>query len=281
MTIVVGVDGSAASEHSLVWALREGERRHAPVQLVHGWTYAIGGHVAVAETLELLALASQALLDGVLASARAAAPGLEISGLLVPRPPSAALLDAAAADDAELLVVGSRGHRSLSAFFIGSVADSCARHASVPVAVIRPEAVEHAGGSIVVGVDGSEPSIAALRWARAESALRGVPVVAVHAWQDHYSTELAVMAGVSDATLEREANEVLTRAVDATATAGSSVTALIRRDLPGPALLEESETARMVVVGSRGRGGFADLLLGSVSRRCVHEASCPVVVVRD
>lgn len=278
MTIVVGVDGSSAARHALSWAVSEARRRRSSLRLVHAWTFAIGGHAAPADTLLLLADASQALLDGVVCEARAGAPDLEIAGTLVQHAPARALLVESAG--AELLVVGSRGHGALSAFFVGSVADACVRHATVPVAVVRPEADEHPG-AVVVGVDGSAASIEALRWAREEARLRGAGLVALHAWQPEYSTELAALAGVDhDAPLERAAHDVVEHALEATAAAdGVEVQARVVRAVPGAALVDASRDAALLVVGSRGRGGFVGLLLGSVSRRCLHAAACPVVVV--
>jgi nucleotide-binding universal stress UspA family protein len=278
VTIVVGVDGSAASERALRWAIDEAGHRSSALRLVHGWTYAIGGHVAVSETIQLLADASQSLLDREVALARSIAPDLVIDGVLVQRAPAQSLLEASA--DADLLVVGTRGHGDLATFFIGSVADACVRHATVPVAVVRPEAVEHEGGAVLVGVDGSETSLEALRWARREAAIRDARVTVVHAWQETYATELSVMAGADADAIEREARETLIHAVEATSSSGGpDPQQSLVRDTAAGALLDASREAALLVVGSRGRGGFTGLLLGSVSRRCVHGAACPLVVV--
>jgi nucleotide-binding universal stress UspA family protein len=275
MTIIVGIDGSAASEHALDWADGEARRRSTPLHLVHGWTYAVGGHAAVAETLELLAEASANLVDRTVALARAAAPGLDVDGIAVPLPPARALVDASTG--AELVVVGSRGHGTLASLALGSVADACIRHAAAPVAVIRPEAVEH-GDRIVVGIDGSEPARRAMQWAAREAALRHVPLTVLHAWHPEYATDISAMAGALDESeLEQEAKVVLD---EATADCGAT-DGLLVRDVAGNALVEASGSAALLVVGSRGRGGFAGLLLGSVSRRCAHHADCPLVVVRS
>ena len=280
MTIVVGVDGSEAAAHALAWATVEARRRGAALRLVHAWTYAVGGHAAVADTLTLLADASRSLLDRLVCEARASAPDLDITGVTVQHAPARALLEASAG--AELLVVGSRGHGAFSAFFVGSVADACVRHARVPVVVLRPEAVEHERGAIVVGIDGSAASLEALRWARREAEVRGADVVALHAWQPAYATELAATFDLDqDAGFERAAHDVAAGALDATAGVGVEPRVQVVRDLGGPALVDASRHAALLVVGARGHGGFAELLLGSVSRRCVHAATCPVVVVHD
>jgi nucleotide-binding universal stress UspA family protein len=138
---------------------------------------------------------------------------------------------------------------------------------------------------IVVGVDGSEDSKEALRWALAESRLRDSRVRAVHAW--HYSTLVgsngyAVPEEVDGGASQSAASDVLEEAV--TAVAGDTTDVDIERVvLQGAAakiLIDESEHAELLVVASRGRGGFASLLLGSVSQQCAHHARCPVVIVR-
>jgi nucleotide-binding universal stress UspA family protein len=138
---------------------------------------------------------------------------------------------------------------------------------------------------IVVGVDGSEDSKEALRWALAESRLRDSRVRAVHAW--HYSTLVgsnayAVPEEVDGGASQSAASDLLEEAV--TAVAGDTTDVDIERVvLQGAAakiLIDESEHAELLVVASRGRGGFASLLLGSVSQQCAHHARCPVVIVR-
>ena len=138
-------------------------------------------------------------------------------------------------------------------------------------------------GTIVVGVDASQEARAALEWAIAEARLRGAPLRVVHAF--------AALAGAGTPTrvsaewypqLEREAEEEL-REVVAAAPALAELAGVEEKVMPGnPAhvLVEESRDAGLLVVGSRGRGGFAGLLLGSVSQQCVQHAHCPVVVVR-
>jgi nucleotide-binding universal stress UspA family protein len=134
---------------------------------------------------------------------------------------------------------------------------------------------------IVVGVDGSEESQQALRWALAEAKLRGSSVRAVHAWR--YRGYGYIPPDVMDANaLLSAAANVLRTAVDEVAgdTAGVELEQVV---LQGPAakeLIDESERAEMLVVGSRGHGGFAGLMLGSVSQHCAQHAHCPVVIVR-
>lgn len=144
---------------------------------------------------------------------------------------------------------------------------------------------------IVVGVDGSETSQAALRWAAEEARLRVAPLVAVHAWSFIPPQPigdpgmLAVPAGDLAGQLGAEseiARDVLAEAIaDAlTAEPGVEVEQRLAEGDPGDALVAASEGAELVVVGSHGRTGLKAALLGSVSRHVVSHAACPVVVVK-
>lgn len=139
---------------------------------------------------------------------------------------------------------------------------------------------------IVVGVDGSDESDAALRWALEEARLRGAIVEAVHAWGYPPTAVGPGFVAMIDAelieTLHQAAEEVIDRAL--TEAAGEAGDVKVVRATPegpaAPALLEAAEGAELLVVGSRGHGGFAGLLLGSVSQQCAHHAPCPVVIIR-
>ena len=137
---------------------------------------------------------------------------------------------------------------------------------------------------IVVGVDGSASSRDAIRWAVDEARVRKTTVRAVYAWQLPIVTGFAyVPAEVLDPVeLERRAQEVVDAAVaEAVGTAnGTTVEAVAVEGIAAERLVKESAEADMLVVGSRGRGGFSGLLLGSVGQQCVHHAACPVVIVR-
>jgi nucleotide-binding universal stress UspA family protein len=135
--IVVGTDGSAGSDRAVAWALDEARRRGVRVELVHVWSFAIGGHAAEASALAQLEAASQALLDRAVAAARAVAGETVIRGRLVVGHPAHRLVERSV--EAELLVVGSRGHGPVSSLLLGSVADACVRHAACPVVVVPPD----------------------------------------------------------------------------------------------------------------------------------------------
>ncbi len=141
---------------------------------------------------------------------------------------------------------------------------------------------------IVVGVDGSPPSLAALRWALAEAGLRGATVEAAHVWDYPfvaYTPAIMPTPAFVRSDLEAEARAELDQAVEE-ALAGQSgegppVKRLVVEGGAAQRLVERAMGAELLVVGHRGRGGFVDLLLGSVAMQCSTHASCPVVVVRE
>ena len=135
---------------------------------------------------------------------------------------------------------------------------------------------------IVVGIDGSEASRRALNWALDEARRRHCTVDAVHAWHAPYMVGYPY-AGSLDGpvTYEQAATETLDRVVDGADTSGlpAPVSRIVRMGQPAETILDQAKGADLVVVGSRGLGGFRGLLLGSVSHQVAHHAPCPVVIV--
>ena len=137
-------------------------------------------------------------------------------------------------------------------------------------------------GRIVVGVDGSPASQAALAWAVDEAELRDCEVEAVHAWSPIVFAPVTGMVPsptLAPEDLEREAVELLGTALEAVGNPPSARPVAAAGGV-AEVLLSHAKGAELVVVGSRGRGGFAGLLLGSVSQQVAHHAPCPVVIVR-
>ena len=132
---------------------------------------------------------------------------------------------------------------------------------------------------IVVGVDGSEQSLAALDWAVTEARLRHGEIRLVTAWY-YPPVASAVGYGVIDDTFRNDADQELAKALKAVADQGVAVTGQVVENSPATALLDAAKDADLLIVGSRGHGGFAGLLLGSVSSQVIHHARCPVLVVR-
>jgi nucleotide-binding universal stress UspA family protein len=138
------------------------------------------------------------------------------------------------------------------------------------------------GGRIVVGVDGSDSSLAALAWAVRQAALTGAGVEAVIAWQIPVAYGYGYTMAEAIPELEKAAGQVLDEAVTEAAKRAPDVRIrpVVVQDNAVRALLDLARGADLLVVGSRGHGGFTEALLGSVSQHAVHYAECPVVVVR-
>ncbi|MHB1719186.1 MAG: universal stress protein [Acidimicrobiales bacterium] len=146
----------------------------------------------------------------------------------------------------------------------------------------EPGAALRGGGRIVVGVDGSSTSRQALAWAVEEAGYRHASLDAVAAWQ--VPVDFAMLPageGIGDAAVQMETDvkAELADALSEVEGSGLTITETVVEGPAAPVLIERSKGAEMLVVGSRGRGGFVGLLLGSVSSQCVHHAHCPVVVV--
>jgi nucleotide-binding universal stress UspA family protein len=158
-------------------------------------------------------------------------------------------------------------------------------HATSPVAVV-PEGASSDGGEVVVGVDGSEGASAALRWAVEEAVARGAKLCVINAWQFEAKTAPADYryAAINWEAFSQGSHELVRQEVEqAIAMVGASPVAVDRvssNQPPVQALLGRAGRDGLLVVGSRGRGGFAGLMLGSVSQHCLHHAHGPVVVLR-
>lgn len=180
-----------------------------------------------------------------------------------------------------MVVVGSRGAGLVSRMLLGSVSSGIVRHAHCPVAVIHAdEPTPDPQAPVLVGVDGSPASEAATEFAFDEASRRGVDLVALHAWSD---VGVFPLLGMDWHQLEAEGQETLAERLAGWQERYPDVQ--VRRrlvcDQPAHRLLEESLDAQLVVVGSHGRGGFAGMLLGSVSSAIAHSAKVPVIVVRS
>jgi nucleotide-binding universal stress UspA family protein len=280
-SIVVGCDGSPSAAEALRWAADEGEARGWTVTALLAWDYLNQPAGATgekfnpafgdAEAREVLARTLQEALGD---------RATHVQPVVVCDLPARALLEAGAA--ADLLVVGARGLGSVRGALLGSVSQQCLHHSKVPVAVIRGGLAPEATG-IVVAIDGSEGSQRALDWALDEARAQRCTITVVHAWHPSPSAAWAVPAAWPDMSgMQADADELIDRALQRADTSDIPPDMIQRHAVFGTvvdAVLDESRDARLLVVGSRGRGGFAGLLLGSASQHLAHHATCPIVVV--
>ncbi|GAA3939807.1 universal stress protein [Actinoplanes auranticolor] len=288
--IVVGVDGSPDADLAVRWAASRAERTGAHLRLLHAYIRPVPAPsmpltAATAAPDDYFATAGEAVLTKAADVAHARAPGIDVITDLRVEGAAPALIDVS--DDADVIVVGSRGLGGFKGMLLGSVSSQVSGRARCPTVVVRGQAP--ATGPVVVGVDGSEPAAAALTFAFAEAHRLGTTVVAVHAWSTPLPTgpaeaaALAMAAGDDRARYQRTAQQVLTDSVDGHRQRYPDVPVTERLTEAGPAgaLLEAATEPAMIVVGSRGHGGFTGLLLGSTSQSVLRHATCPVAVIRN
>ncbi|KZF02485.1 MAG: universal stress protein [Rhodococcus sp. (in: high G+C Gram-positive bacteria)] len=287
--IVVGVDGSVSSLDAVRWATEEAISRRAPLLIATSIFLATGTY---ADAMNLGAgifsqqkSAGTAVLVEATETARKAAQGraLTVDTTLREGPAAQSLMELS--ESAAMVVVGSHGRGEFTGGLFGSVSTAIATHARCPVVVVKgsPSADQPLReGPVVVGVDGYVTSEPAIRAALEEASLRSVPLVAVHAWSD-FDLSSGYMQGIESnwARIEAEEDVALAQSM-----AGwqekypeVSIRRIVVKDRPVMELVRAAETAQLIVVGSRGRGGFTSLLLGSTSRAVLHTVDIPVMIV--
>jgi nucleotide-binding universal stress UspA family protein len=284
--IIVAVDGSAESDAAVSWAAREASMRHEHVTLMHvvqpvtvNWPVS-PEQTTVTEWQE----------DNARHVIDHAREGLS-AALDQPHPPESrtdvlhahpvdALVDAS--KDARMIVVGSHGRGALGRLLLGSVSRGVVEHAHCPVAVIHTDeasAPAHPKAPVLLGIDGSPASEAATEWAFDEASRRGVELIALHAWSD---VAVFPILGMDWRTYQGQGEELLAERLAGWQERYPDVHVSRRLvcDTPAHWLLEESQNAQLVVLGSHGRGGFAGMRLGAVSAAVAQSAKVPVIVVR-
>ena len=287
--LVIGIDGSPESEAAMHWGLEEAVRRDIEVELVYALAVPVVsdayGMVMTRPDIDELTQFSQGLLDAALVAARAVAPeGLTITARLASGPPAAVLIEAS--KQAEALVVGTRGLGAISGKLLGSVSVRLAGKAVCPVYIVPPEWREDPvpDGRVLVGVDGSEHSDAALRMALDEARRRQVGLTVLCAYHVPWlarPVEPQVIAEFEESErwlAEKTVSESLDR-VKGHSYSDVEIEQVTVRGMPAEALVEASKSAELTVVGSRGHRSFSRAILGSVSRTLMQDSVRPVLVV--
>ncbi|WP_028851380.1 universal stress protein [Thermocrispum municipale] len=280
---VVGVDGSDQARQAVRWAVRAATLREAPVLLTHALgvpDYYAGVLPPTPKVLDAVWARGNALLEEAADFAKSLG-AVDVRTHIRDESPNVVLLEASVG--AHALVIGAPEHSRIADMLVlGPLAPQLAAHARCPLVVVHGQQDEAAEGPVVVGVDGSELSERAISVAFDEAATRGAPLTAVHAWPGWYAEAILAEPLPDWPPLERIEQEILTDRLADWSKKYPSVT--VRREVvqqsPGAALIESSKHAQLVVVGSRGRGGFGGLLLGSTSQKLIYHAASPVMVVR-
>lgn len=288
--IVVAVDGSDAGAAAVAWAANAAAKRSAPLKLVTAYTmpqfmYA-DGMIPPQELYDQLEDEAMEKINDAREIVTGFDENIEVSYYIGEATPIDLLLQLS--EDADIVVMGSRGLGGLSGLVLGSVSSAVVSHAACPVVVVRKDndvTVENKYGPVVVGVDGSDISRKALDYAFREADARGAALRAVHSWADaQVQTSLVGLAAVQSQldAMSAQERKVLQDELASMREKYPEVTVeeVVERDRPIQVLKENSDDAQLLVLGSHGRGGFRGMLLGSTSRALLQYAPCPMMVVR-
>lgn len=285
--IVVGVDDSPASTAAVQWAARDAVLRDVALTVVHvapplatTWSSSL-----IPENLDTWKTSTgKQVIANAMKTAREATgddDALRMDSEFYIAITVPTLVDIS--KRAQMIVVGSRGIGAVARVVLGSVSSAMIRQAHCPVAVIKDDAsmTPHAASlPVLVGIDGSPASDAATMVAFDEASRRGVDLIALHAWNDFSGCDVT---GPNWSAREQQAKVILAERLVGWQERYPDVSLKANVVCDGPAmqLVAESKNAQLVVLGSHGRGGFAGMLLGSVSSAVVQAARVPVIVARQ
>jgi nucleotide-binding universal stress UspA family protein len=290
--LLVGVDGTEGSVEALRWAAHEAARRRFPLHVMSCAELPVaveagllgaarsGVHASAGAAMDSIVGEHEALNQRAVDLARSFGLGIEVSGETVLGAPAYALVGASHAEDT--IVVGATSHPGRLTEVLGSVATVVAHRAHCPVVVVHgTDRKDAAIGRIAVGVDGSECSDHALAWAIDEAQHCGAELILVHGWVYPYQGS---RSGITEARDDMKLDAMRTLEASAKAVREQAPAlrshCIISEQPPAKAIIDAAKEADLLVVGSRGHGGFASLLLGSVSRTVLQHSTVPVVVVR-
>lgn len=278
--VIAGVDGSPIARAALAWAADTAAGYGRQLRIVHGLGLpVVMGTIPSSERYQSgdeVREAGHALLTESAEYARGVHPEVDVATVLASEDAPEVLLDEARHGD--VIVVGSRGLGAVRAIMLGSVSLRTSSHAPCPVVVV-PEAAPEPRGRLVVGVDGSESSRRALRFALEHALTTDAEVVVVNSWEVPLPED---RTDGHEEMFDRQSEEVvagvLAEVID-DRTQALEISAVRMQADPVDALLEAGEGADLIVVGSRGRGGVRGLVMGSTSQGVLSRAHGPVAVL--
>lgn len=280
--IVVGADGSAQSLCATEWAAEEAMRRGLSLRIVHAevpWLYdmPVAPRAGVVHTG--LLSGGHEVLDEAVAAARACAPEVQVAGESVTGAAARMLLERA--QDAAMVVLGGHGTGALTGMVLGSTVLQVVTHTPVPVVVVRSR--EPTRRQVALGLDRADTQESAIRFAFEEAAVRRARLRVIHVSSHPASRGPGAMQPLvyDPQVVTEEERRVLGESLAVWCEKFPEVDVIseVEHGRPVPILAGVSACADLLVVGTRGRGGFAGLLLGSVSHALLHHAQCPVAVI--
>ncbi|MFC7487101.1 universal stress protein [Knoellia sp. CPCC 206453] len=286
--VVVGIGNSDRDAETLTWAGNSAQRSGSPLHILHA--HDLSAEMAAIDPVAGNAislgpdgdLGNSGLLGETVASARERWPDVAVSGSQPFVRPERALIDAS--ENARLVVVGAARVGALKRLGLGRPSLAAAMHAKCPVVIVPQGSRADADGPVVVAIDGSTHSAAAADRAFWIAELRQAPLTAITTWNVEVVDGLVVTTPGTDAWNATEAKyrAIADKVIEPLRASHPAVrcTVEVLRNSPAKVLTERSIDAGLIVMGTRGRGGFAGMLLGSVSQQVLETVSCPVMLVR-
>ncbi len=279
---IVGVDGSACALAALRWVVANAAGRATAIRLVSAWQtpiygpHSMTGPIAVPYDVDALEAAAHDDVERLAAETQRLVE-VPVEPVIVHAGAASALLEASL--HGSLLAVGNRGRGGFARLLLGSTSNQCATHAHVPTVVVPVDAPVGRADRLLIGVDGSPNSLAALEWAL-EFATPGMAIEVTWVWD---ASPLAVGADQfffpdASETAEERFDHLIDRATERF-DGGVTVVRSFVRGRPRSALAAAAEHADLVVIGARGHGAVGAALLGSVSSWILHHVPRPIVVV--
>lgn len=261
--VIAGIDGSPAAEAAIKWAAAEAVSRGAELSLLHAFVWPLFPvPLGPSEVAPGLRAAADKIVAESVEFARKLEPEVTVTGHRSDGFPAPVLIDAS--EQADVIVIGSRGLGLALGALVGSTGLDLAANAHCPIVVVRPDQYD-SGSRVVIGYDGSPASKVALDFGLDHARRHGLEVRVVAAQPLHTEHGQITAPELTAAVHSRPG--------------GANAELVLINGHPAEQLLRLSADAALIVLGARGRGGFAGMLIGSVSQTVLHHADCPVAII--